>query len=424
MSVTGAGLPGQPDPGAPPPPWQPLPRRLNLSVSPPRRPLPRRSPQMYSPSVQRYSPSIRSSSSSSQPFTGYDAPPSPPGRPPLVPFPEPGFVPQESDADSDAESDDSTDKAVVLISGKSLGAAREWLIQQAPVFFCGAAAAWVSLLFLWRTDHEALRDEVEAARVLLAELRHMSETVRMEVTAAQGLMASVSGSKAPIHTANEASSVRVLPFGATERVLQEGHSSFTASVGGEVPPLWASLPFQILWSTVLFSLDVGIVFFCLRQLTSHEARAQLEELVLRLLRYLGLGGCLEEPGAKAAIKGDCKQSASTANAVGACGQGESVPSPTSRVEPVAANALLVRRRDGTELAPVQKLQVQKQAEMLRDLRQRRSSIAMVTASLVGVAAVRLMAGTADLIGWRFFSHLITYAVLTIRVCLLAFLVLF
>lgn len=337
----------------------------------------------------------------------------------------PGW-PGPVDDEDDEDSDDSTDKDTTLVSGKRLGAAGDWLVQQAPVFLCGLAVAWVTLLVLWRSDDAVLRAEVERARVLLAEMRHMSDVLRVEVGEARqlvaaGVLAGKAGSagNAMPHTSGEAeqqwsSSVLVLP----PNLSSGWPDSISASEGQGLP----SLALQVLWPIALFFLDAGLVYFCLRQFTSHAAKVQLETLLQRFLSQPGLGSCLAELTGKPASPTSSKPVVTAAEV--AAGTGRAASPLAARVEPSAADAFLVRRRNGDELAPVQRLQAQRQAEQFSACRRRCLTIALGATSLALVAAMRLMGRAAALVGWRFLNHLVMYAVLTVRVCLIVFLVLF
>lgn len=350
---------------------------------------------------------------------------------PVPPWPWPG-VGEEDDADSD----DSTEKGIVLVSPGGLGTAGEWIVRQAPIFLCGAAAAWLTLLVLWRSDGDALRAEVAAARVLLAELRHTSEVLRVEVGEARRLLtpearAANSGKQiidgaALSSDLHWAASMHVAPShsasGSTGPI-----SDIADSLGavGEAPSWLEAWPLQALWTLSLFVLDAGLIFFCLRHCASQEAKTHLEVVLLRSLEKIGLGSWLGDPSRKP-HSSSASSSSSAASKTGASSNSlsDSAAVASARVETAAADALLVRRRDGSELAPVHRMQQQRQADALRDLRKRRSSVALGVASVAGVAAARLVARSAAFVGLRFLNHLVMYAVLTVRVCLIVLLVLF
>lgn len=392
---------------------------------PPAHPGPWRGVHMYSSPGHPPPLPARSSSSSSQPFRVQDAPPSPMGQPAEIPLPEPnrasswpGFA-----EDDESDSDDSVDGRgeVKLISPKSLKAASSWFTRQAPVFFCGALVAWISLLVLWRSDHEALEAEVKSARLLLAELRHMSEVVRAEVIEAHKILGAVGDHKAK----KDISSMSVQsPLASTIGKLPE--VDLLAGVRAnakEVPSILDYWVTTVLLSLGLFVLDNVVAYFCLRQCAPHGLKLQIEDFFLRLLDTSGFGSVFRAPGERS-TKYERHEQSSRAAALQQGWEDDSSPSPAKQVEPVAADALLVRKRDGRELAPVHKMNAQQQAASLREFRQRRSSIALGAASFFSVASTRLGASAAGFLGWRFMSHLIMYAALTVRVCLIAFLVLF
>lgn len=402
-------------------------------------PLPRRSPRSFSPTAP-------SSSSSSQPFCQQtlDAFHGPSGHVqrdrPLPAYPQPGVVPPWPGAsqEDDEDSDDSTDKHLRLASSKKLGAAGGWIAHQAPIFLCGMVVAWLSLLMLWPSDHEALRSEVEASRMLMAEMRHMAELLRNEVREAKQVMGALGDSKAAAaafagggqgHSAAQghgpghggvdtgqrqwASSMHVLPPKSHAGPGVVDLNVFHNATGVEGPAYLETWPIQVLRAIFFFLLDGGLGYFCLKQFISQAAKAHLEALLLRLLSNLGLGSYVAEPGSSS--KTAAKQV--VAEDAGAYGR-------MAQVETTAADAFLVRRRDNSELAPVQRLQAMQQAEQLRIFRSSRLSIVLATTSFAGVAGTRLAARLAGFVGWRFLNHVVMYAVLTVRVCLIAFLVLF
>lgn len=381
---------------------------------------------MYSGPGQPPPLPTRSSSSSSQPFRAQDAPPSPMGQPAEIPLPEPnrasswpGFG-----EDEESDSDDSVDGRgdVKLISPKSLRAASSWITRQAPVFFCGALVAWISLLVLWRSDHEALEAEVKSARLLLAELRHMSEVLRVEVTEAHKLLGAVGGiDKAKMDISRmSVQSPLASTIGKLPEVDLLAREKAKAHKVPSILDCWAATALMALG---LFIVDNVVAYFCLRQCAPHGLKLQIEDLFLRLLDTLGFGSVFRAPGERS-TRFDLYEQSSRAAALQQGWEDDSSPSPAKQVDPVAADALLVRKRDGRDLAPVHKMNAQQQAASLREFRQRRSSVALGAASFFSVAGTRLGASVTGFLGWRFISHLIMYAALTVRVCLIAFLVLF
>merc|ERR1711985_157582 len=111
----------------------------------------------------------------------------------------------------------------------------------------------------------------------------------------------------------------------------------------------------------------GLVYFCLRQCASPAVKEQINDLLLRLLLYFGIDSHLAEHSRK--LDGPAGKAAAG-----------STETATTRVEPSAVDAFLVRRRDGIELAPVQRQQLQRQAEQLRDIHSHFSSVALAVNS--------------------------------------------
>jgi hypothetical protein len=348
----------------------------------------------------------------------------------MPPWPGPTRV------EDDDDSDDSADKGIQLTSataGRMRGTGY-LIVQQAPVFFCGAAVAWLTLLLLWRPDDAGLRSELESARRLLVELRHTSDVLRVEVSEARRLLAGqVQSAGEGLETGRRlyqkeltahelASTVHVLPGNTTS--LHEFDTMSAASLDTEVLPPAAAWLFQALWPIGLFCLDTCLVYFCLRQFASNAAKARLEQLLLQALPHIGLGGIVPETHYKPPSPLSSKPVVTSAEA--AAGSGRPVPN-TGRVQPVAVDAFLVRRRENADLgdlAPVQRLQLQRQAEQVAKFRRRCSWAALAITSLASIATARLIARASGLLGLRFLNYLVMYAVLTVRVCLIVFVVLF
>jgi hypothetical protein len=347
----------------------------------------------------------------------------------LPPFPEFGLAPRlpgAAEADDDCDSDDSADQDITLASARRLNAAADWMRQQAPTFLCGIAVTWFSSLFFWRSDTSALQSELAAARLLLQELRHMSDALHAEVGEARRLLAAVDASKGAaggatghvenaVEPRNLASAVHVLSPESHSSWQQVSEQKLSDALSHEVPPFVEPWLVQVIFAAVLFFLDVGLVYFCLRQCASPAVKEQINDLLLRLLLYFGIDSHLAEHSRK--LDGPAGKQA----ADHAAGNDET---STTRVEPSAVDAFLVRRRDGIDLAPVQRQQLQRQAEQLRDIHSHFSSVALAVTSIAGVIGVRMAGKAAAFIGLYFLNHLVMYAVLTVRICLIVFLVLF
>lgn len=339
---------------------------------------------------------------------------------PDISSPQSGFQTPLRDREDDASSDDSIDDAVITASSKSFNAAGEWIVERAPAFLCGIVVAWISLLILWRTDGEALHAENESARVLIGELRHMIEALRAEGAEARRLLAAASEMKSGSIGADFARAAAAQVSHSSDISYYSASASDASSsrtMQADVPSHF-ELFFRTLAPLVLFLVDGGLVYFCLRQCASQVTKNYLESLLLLMLEKFGVDAWIRDPHVKPPADAAAGFQRSRPNV------DDRTESAVKRAEPVAADAFLVRRRDGSDMAPMQREQLRRQAEQLQNLRQRRSIASLTATSVIIVAAMRLVVWSADAVGWRFLNHLVMYAVLTVRVCLIVLLVLF
>lgn len=278
------------------------------------------------------------------------------------------------------------------------------LLDHAPAFAGGAVTAW---FLQWLAQHLWSRAGSAAASCL--ELRHMADALHAEVDAARGLLAQCRGERRLAAGANASAAVGWTAREASaatpgsEPVIHVVNISGTFDGGGplaEAPgetAVWRSLSGVVmngrLWGLGVVLLDTGLVYFCLVQSLSPAARASLEAKVSKVCTRLSAASARAaeppvEPAAPAAA-------------------------PLTPIDP-SGGAVLVRRRGHAAL------NVQRKA----DMKKRWVTALLVALSFTGVVALRLVMTLVASAGLRFLEHLLIYAVLTVRLCLMVLLVLF
>eukprot|EP00747_Dinoflagellata_sp_TGD_P186422 gnl/TRDRNA2_/TRDRNA2_43429_c1_seq1.p1 gnl/TRDRNA2_/TRDRNA2_43429_c1~~gnl/TRDRNA2_/TRDRNA2_43429_c1_seq1.p1 ORF type:complete len:216 (-),score=35.02 gnl/TRDRNA2_/TRDRNA2_43429_c1_seq1:209-820(-) len=186
---------------------------------------------------------------------------------------------------------------------------------------------------------------------------------------------------------------------------------------------WA-IPYA--WALALFLLDTGLVAYCLKQSASEEIMIGLHSGLLSLSRRCRVEAYLKQQG----------DASKDRDADGP---------PISMVDP-SGGAFMVSRREAVERRrPDQSLELScsvvaqnptcmsaapmhlhslSSAERLQELRRRQELLALVLVGLTLAASLRLAVATAIAAGCRFLEHLMTYAIVTVRICLVVMLILF
>lgn len=155
----------------------------------------------------------------------------------------------------------------------------------------------------------------------------------------------------------------------------------------------------------LFALDVGLVYFCLQQLLSQAQKSALAARVLSISRRLGLAA----PAARDEL-------------VSSFPAARTSPTSSNLVDPSGGSLLIQRAR--LSLEPVPPVPSRRRLERARDLQAFSLQLALVGLSTLACAAARLLIHMACSLGLRFLDHLLTYTLVTARVCLVVLLLLF
>jgi len=249
------------------------------------------------------------------------------------------------------------------------------------------------------------------------ELSHMAKAMHAEVELVQRLLAECrqeKGSAAIPTTSAAPSEVPVPPRAATVVNLMH-HDETGRRLGiGPPNPVGALLDGaakelgtgSVLYvaSIVLFLLDMGLLCFCLSSLLTPAAKGSLESTLVATLRYVGLQPRFETMPTPPDAGSPMPSSGTPRGALGL-------------VDP-SGGAMLVRRR---EQGPSSQ---QRHAELLQESHGCWTAAAIGSASFLGVVATRCLMCLFQQAGWRFFLHLLGYAVITLRVCLGVLLLLF
>lgn len=287
------------------------------------------------------------------------------------------------------------------------------MLEHAPAFVCGAITAWVVQFFLncvwWGPEDpqvdfqrmvEALHAEAELARQLLSECqaaRHAAVTTSAAVPTEAPISTSPIIDLAGLHT--------------NDTDMQEMDGRVPGTVGVEtasVVPGTTGAPseesIQYMWNAALYLLDTGLVYFCLRQCMSQAAQVSLEANLMRVLdrsSWLAYFHCAESKPVKTT---------------------ESTEPSLSHINP-AGDAVLVRRARGASNRRGAPGSGQHQGGEKRP-RSTLVVIALASVSLASAAAVRLVVRGATAAGLLFLTNLFTYAIITVRTCLVVLLLLF
>lgn len=328
------------------------------------------------------------------------------------------------------------------------------LWDHAPSFACGALTALV-LQWLVRSLWSGLR----GAELGCIELRHMAEALHAEVDAARGLLAecrserrlgvatpavppaqqpsgppshppTAIGTTAALATAatpaepivaylvdisaaNDGPTTLSAPSTTMEAFVPGGSpevAALTAAQRGDAPSpggrTWmASASFA--GSLGLLLLDTGLVYFCVAHALTPEARIALEA---RAARALACWRRARDPDTYRLEAKSASQSPASDGAV-------PLP-PLTPIDP-SGGAIMGSRPERRRARPALR---RKDPDL--GLKQRLATVALGAACFLGVLAQRACSQAASAAGLRFLEHLLTYAAVTVRVCLVALLVLF
>lgn len=304
---------------------------------------------------------------------------------------------------------------------------------------------------------EALHAEVDAARLLLAECRASGAPPRpaapgrapptgdaaTRTAAVEVAEASASSAQAElVHTIDLSQSHSAdldieAPHSLAAPSLEVG-GAVGASAGRVWPARW-----RVVWSVALVGVDTGLVYFCLNQGLGPSAKARLRARVAAwrsCARWQARGA---EEGRGAAPPRTPAGGAGPASRRIA-GADDDAPTPLSVIDPSGGHLLFRRGRtpgrggaddedDGVgggsgPRHPVPRRRgLAGQAETQhRGAESERLwlSFALGALSLAGVLVMRLVISFAAWAGFHFLEHLLTYSIVTARVCLVVMLVLF
>jgi len=293
-----------------------------------------------------------------------------------------------------------------------------------PAFLCGAVVAWLLQLLLhtlWvrsastgcsdlRNMADALHAEVEVARQRLAEC-HEGRRAEAWPVARKGSEVFRSEELLPAYPAANPAGDDLSSLGRdVGSIATEAEEGSTTSAGQALAAAadlshlgMPTVALALCVGPLLLLLDAGLVFFCLGQVLPRAAQAQLGALFCAATGRLrprlrgGPAGCPAEPRVL---------------------QASSLAPQLSRIDP-SGGAVLVRRRDRAAQA-----HSRRHTEAERQPGHHWVAPALAVLSLGGVAAMRLAMHAATDTGFRFLSHLLTYLLVTFRVCLIVLLVLF
>lgn len=289
------------------------------------------------------------------------------------------------------------------------------LWERAPSFACGAVTAFI-LQWLTRSLWPGGKNCVE--------LRHMAEALHAQVDATRGLLSECQGerllsvaSQPPTGTAARTSSTETTTVPAP--LVPVVHVVDIAAAHVSVPPSGApfhttmAAPSEVseeaatgrFWSGGLLLLDTGLVYFCVAHMLSPGARTALEARAARALACWR--GVRDDRG----IGPEAKAAPQSPNNDGA----PPLP-PLTPIDP-SGGAVMVQRRAHP------KLNLRRKDPDL-EAKRRLVNAGLASASFLGVLALRAVVNAVESAGFRFLEHLLIYAIVTVRVCLVALLILF